>query len=203
MKTGIYLIVNCVNGKIYVGSSARSFDRRKITHLHDLRKNQHHSPRLQNAWNKYGESSFEFHIIETVEPARCIEREQHWIDKLKPDYNICKKAGSVLGHKHTEETRQLMREVNQLPENKERRSKSHLGKKPSEATRQKQRDAKKGRKLSKEHAANISAGNKGKKKGPMSEAQKQFYRDLFKGRKLSPETRAKMSESQKKRRGAA
>lgn len=203
MKTGIYLIVNCVNGKFYVGSSSRNIERRKITHLHDLRKNQHHSPRLQNAWNKYGEQSFEFHCIEVVEPEKCIEREQYWLDKLKPEYNICKKAGSVLGHKHTEETRRLMRETNQLPENKERRSKSHLGKKPTEATRQKQREAKLGRKLSKEHAEKISAGNKGKKKGPMTEKQKQFYRDLFKGRKLSLETRIKMSEAQLARRRAS
>jgi group I intron endonuclease len=37
-----------------------------------------------------------------------IQREQYYIDLLKPEYNILKVAGSSLGHKHTEESRAQM-----------------------------------------------------------------------------------------------
>lgn len=33
-----------------------------------------------------------------------IEREQYYIDLYKPEYNICKIAGSLLGFKHSPET---------------------------------------------------------------------------------------------------
>jgi len=33
-----------------------------------------------------------------------LEREQFYFNKLKPEYNIVKKAGSTLGYKHSEES---------------------------------------------------------------------------------------------------
>ena len=57
--SGIYKIVNTVNGKKYVGSAV-DIKRRWQAHKLRLRKNNHHSPKLQNAWNKHGESSFTF-----------------------------------------------------------------------------------------------------------------------------------------------
>ena len=36
------------------------------------------------------------------------EKEQYYINLLKPEYNILKVAGSRLGHKHTDETRVKM-----------------------------------------------------------------------------------------------
>jgi hypothetical protein len=39
-----------------------------------------------------------------------LEREQYYLDKLKPQYNMVEKAGSILGYKHTEETLQKMRD---------------------------------------------------------------------------------------------
>jgi hypothetical protein len=39
-----------------------------------------------------------------------LEREQYYLDKLKPLYNIVVKAGSTIGYKHTEETLQKMRD---------------------------------------------------------------------------------------------
>lgn len=38
-----------------------------------------------------------------------MEREQHYINLLKPEYNILKIAGSPLGYKHTEESLAKMR----------------------------------------------------------------------------------------------
>ena len=40
-----------------------------------------------------------------------MKREQYYLDKLKPVYNIVEKAGSTIGYKHTEETLQKMRDL--------------------------------------------------------------------------------------------
>jgi group I intron endonuclease len=38
-----------------------------------------------------------------------IEREQFWIDKIDPEFNIFRSTGSSLGYKHTEGTKEKMR----------------------------------------------------------------------------------------------
>lgn len=79
--SGIYRITNLVNNHSYVGSS-RHLKRRRRDHFSTLRKHRHHSPRLQNAWNKYGEIAFEFVILELCDPPNLKEQEQHYIDLL-------------------------------------------------------------------------------------------------------------------------
>lgn len=49
----------------------------------------------------HGFDNFTLEILEYCEPSVLIEREQYWIDLLKPEYNILKIAGSRLGAKHT------------------------------------------------------------------------------------------------------
>lgn len=66
-KIGIYAIKNTVNGKIYVGSTAKSFKTRFNQHISKLRNNKHHCAHLQYAFNKYGEEVFDFEILEVVE----------------------------------------------------------------------------------------------------------------------------------------
>jgi len=101
----IYEIRNTTNNKRYVGSTV-SGNRRKSLHFHSLRKGKHHSRYLQNAFNKYGEGVFFFSIIEDDIPQDyLIEREQYWLDKLQPEYNIAKKAYSCLGIKHSDEAK--------------------------------------------------------------------------------------------------
>lgn len=98
---GIYRIQNLKTGEFYIGSSV-DFTYRKWCHLRDLRQGNHHSPILQNSWNKHGEVSFLFAIIEEVkDSSKLIEREQYYLDTMNPKYNICKLAGSPLGIKHT------------------------------------------------------------------------------------------------------
>jgi len=57
----------------------------------------------------YGFENFSLEILEHCEPSNLIEREQHYLDHLKPEYNILKIAGSSIGFKHTEETLLKMR----------------------------------------------------------------------------------------------
>lgn len=61
----IYRITNMANGKFYIGS-AESFARREWQHKYALRRNEHKNPRLQAAWNKYGEEMFVFEVIEEI-----------------------------------------------------------------------------------------------------------------------------------------
>jgi hypothetical protein len=63
---------------------------------------------LYRALLKYGYSNFSLDILEYCEPNVKISREQYYIDLLKPEYNILKKAGSNLGFKHSEETKLIM-----------------------------------------------------------------------------------------------
>ena len=82
-KSGIYCIVNTDNQKKYVGSS-RNLYQRLQKHRAYLRKNIHENKKLQNSWNKHGEDSFQYFILEFCPEERLIEREQFYIDSIKP-----------------------------------------------------------------------------------------------------------------------
>lgn len=117
-KSGIYVISNSINNKIYIGS-AYNLHKRKLQHFNTLRNNKHKNSKLQNAYNKYGESNFEFDVLEFVDVDKLLDCEQKWMDFFKPEYNIIPYADrrefseshrknlsiSHLGHKHTEESK--------------------------------------------------------------------------------------------------
>lgn len=106
-ESGIYEIVNLVNGKRYVGSAVDT-RKRWQDHRSYLRRGAHHCHILQKAWRKYGEAAFEFRVLEICDPSELIVREQAAIDILKPEYNICPLAGSSRGVRHTAEARANM-----------------------------------------------------------------------------------------------
>ncbi len=76
---GIYMILNEVTWKVYIGSS-RQINKRFKQHKRNLRGNTHHSPKLQNSWNKYGENTFIFDILEECSPDDLVKSEQSHID---------------------------------------------------------------------------------------------------------------------------
>lgn len=76
---GIYGIKNKVNGKIYIGKSLVICDRLNH-HKKLLRKRRHFNVHLQNSFEKYGEGSFEFVVLQECDVAVLTDREQHWID---------------------------------------------------------------------------------------------------------------------------
>lgn len=174
MKSGIYLIKNLKNKKIYVGS-AINLKSRFSSHLSSLRKNKHENSHLQRAFNKYGEDAFIFEVLEYCKKEKLIGKEQFYIDKfdvINKGYNICPKAGNSLGFKHSEESKKIMSN-----KNKGRRfsketefKKGHKlfkGKKHTEKTKEKMRKAKLGHKgywnnkeFSKEHKHNLSIAAK-------------------------------------------
>jgi len=63
---------------------------------------------IYKAFLKYGHSNFKLEILEYCEKENALFREQHYIDLLKPEYNINPIAGSSLGYKHTEQSLALM-----------------------------------------------------------------------------------------------
>ena len=85
---GIYMIVNLLNNHKYIGSSV-NIKRRLEVHRSNLRHNHHDNPHLQNAWNKYGEDNFVFNILERCSKDERFEREQYYVNSIKPEYNIC------------------------------------------------------------------------------------------------------------------
>ena len=79
MTTGIiYMAVNTVNGKAYVGQTRTSLERRKAQHLSNVRClcDTH----FHRALRKHGEDTFTWCVLEDGIPeAKLSEREQHWI----------------------------------------------------------------------------------------------------------------------------
>ena len=107
---GVYAIKNLATGQLYVGSAIK-IERRWAAHRSDLAKGVHHSSRLQRSWNKYGGSQFVFAVLEVTVAADAVSREQHWIDALKPAFNMNPKATSALGVKRSEETKAKLRAI--------------------------------------------------------------------------------------------
>ena len=64
-KSGIYKILNKVNGKYYVGSS-KDIDNRWKSHRYQLNHRIHKNKRLQNDWCEYGNDNFDFISIESI-----------------------------------------------------------------------------------------------------------------------------------------
>lgn len=66
---------------------------------------------IEKALLKYGYSNFKLEILEYCDKDEVLSREQFYLDLLKPEYNILKKAGSSLGFKHSEETIAKFKEI--------------------------------------------------------------------------------------------
>lgn len=104
-EQGVYKIYHTYNKtKIYVGSASSThklggFNNRFNRHLKSLLLGNHHNSKLQYVVNKYGLKGIKFQILEYCNSEDCIIREQYWIDKLNPFYNIAKTAGNTLGIK--------------------------------------------------------------------------------------------------------
>lgn len=101
-KSGVYRWVNKVNGKSYVGSSVNLAIRFK--NYYSFRYLSTNKMLISKALLKYGYSKFTLEILEYCESSEAILKEQHYLDLLKPEYNVLRTAGSRLGYKHSPET---------------------------------------------------------------------------------------------------
>lgn len=109
MNSGVYVIKNKINDKVYIGSSI-NIKKRWKEHINSLQKKSHANFHLQRAWDTYGKEAFEFSIEEECKVENLLAVEQRWLDEYKSynidnGYNICENAGNTLGRKHTDESR--------------------------------------------------------------------------------------------------
>lgn len=199
--SGVYIIRNSVNAKVYVGSAV-NFTKRFRAHSSLLNKSKHHSRSLQNFVNKYGVNCLVFDLLEVTEAVLAVVCEQRWINHFASSvpengFNIAPTAGSCLGMKHTPETRAKV-------------SAALRGRPVSDRTIAALRERNKNRIYSDEQRQKLSEvaktrGAKPETRIKLSEAAK---RQMQEGRSVnfvastknkSPETRARMSEAQKGR----
>jgi len=180
---GIYLASglfdsNTFQKPIYVGSATDLRRRVVREHLPDLTSNIHANRPFQNAYNRHGgETAFVWFLLETCQPNETLEREQYWLDTLRPfcdelrGFNIQHDAkGGGKGRIVSEETRR-------------KQSLALKGKTRTEETKARIRLAKLGRTLSAEAKARIGAATSKRT-----------------GWKHSEDTKRKISESAKARR---
>lgn len=109
MNSGVYKIVNELNGKSYIGSSV-NVSNRCGQHFRFLKKGKHPNRHLQRAFIKHGCENFSFHKIVDCRPENILKWEQIAIDGLKPEYNICPFANNTAGRKFSEETKDKIRQ---------------------------------------------------------------------------------------------
>jgi len=204
MNSGIYKIENLVTNKIYIGSSI-NISKRWSWHRIMLDNNKHFNNHLQSSWNLYGD--FSFSIIENCNPDKLIEREQHYIDMLNPEYNIRKIANSNLGMTFSDETRSRMSDSQKgkiiSEDQRARISETLMGHDTPADVREKISNTlrgninKRGHIVSNEGRKNMSDSAKGK---VISEQARKKISASLKGRKKSPETIARMCAAQIKSR---
>jgi len=156
-KQGIYKILNTETDHFYVGSAV-DLQRRKNRHFSELRNQKHNNPRLQAAWNKYGEACFVFTVLELVaDRSELYVAEDRWLRghantsycynlgmaAISPMLGMCGPLSPTYGYKHT-------------PETKAKISAAGKGREVSQETRAKRSVKLKGRVISQEQREQIS-----------------------------------------------
>lgn len=177
----IYKITTTVNHRIYIGSTV-NFGKRKSLHLHYLRNDKHHSKILQCHYNKHGEDVLIFDIIEYCSQNQLINREQFYIDSLKPSFNISPTAGNTTGYRHTDETKKIFSAI-------------HKGKIISNEQRMSASKKLSGVPKTKTHCKNISIGLIGLKR---SESHSKNISIALSGRAVPNNIKHKTSNSTKR-----
>ena len=146
-KSGVYRWVHKDSGKSYIGSSSMLDERfrRYFNHSY-LSSSKRGASIICKALLKYGYAGFRLEILEYCPRTIVLDREQFYIDKLTPEYNILKIAGSNLGYKHSEASLKLM-------------SIASKTRNESEEFLEFKRKAMLGRKLSKDHLEGMAKNN--------------------------------------------
>ena len=197
-KSGIYIIRNCGDGKVYIGQSS-SITTRWRTHKNDLKKGKHYNKHLQSAFNKYGEEKFDYSVLEFCDVSTIDEREQFWISEYKSNkdnhgYNK-DSGGSKFKIMNDSARKKLSIHA------KRRGFPREVQEKAWEATRNKRGELHHfyGKSLSKEHREKLRQAKLGTTRSPHSEETKRKIREsnviAQTGKKQSEETKRKKSLS--------
>lgn len=85
MPSIIYQITNVVNFNFYIGKTTKTAEQRFKRHCCNSKKGKTH---LYRAMHKFGIGKFTVTVLEETTPELLNEREQFWISKLNPHYNM-------------------------------------------------------------------------------------------------------------------
>jgi len=167
--TGIYIIKNLIDGKVYIGQS-KNVEYRLRIHKAKLRHGAHYNTHLQRAFHKYGEKAFKFGVVCKCSEDELDERERGWIDwyrstDRKHGYNH--ESGGRAQKTISAETRRAVSEAN------------------------------KRRIVTDETRRKLSEAGKGRIFGPRSDEWRRKQSEAHKGITYSDETRRKVSEAKK------
>lgn len=197
-EAGIYMILCVPNNKAYVGQSS-SIKRRWSEHRKYLRHNKHPNDYLQKCWNKYGESSFLFSVLDNSPPNE--ELEAKYCEMIDEELRL-NVRGFTPATRHSEETKLKISLANKgkRPAQKtlDACRNKNLGSKHTEEHKRKISSSLKGRVCSPETKAKISSANK---KTVVSENQKALLSKIHTGNSYalgyrhSEEAKKKMSEA--------
>ena len=140
VKMIIYRITNKVNGMQYVGQTVRKLEERFAEHC---RKKQGY---LGRAIQKYGKENFD---IEVLDSSLIIDdlnaKEIYWIEKsgckFPNGYNLASGGNSIMGYKHSEESKKKMSMVKRSKGSAVGEKNHFYGKKHTEETKKKLREA--------------------------------------------------------------
>ena len=148
----IYVTVNLINNKIYVGQ--KKFDKNWKFYLGS-------GAYFKKSISKNGKENFKKYIIELCSNGDINSREVYWIAKLNAmdktiGYNLCEGGGTANGFKHSESAKTKMSIA-------KKGMQLWLGKTHSEESKQKISDAKKGRILSESHKKKVGDALRGDK----------------------------------------
>jgi group I intron endonuclease len=109
-KSGIYMIRNTINKKVYIGKSKNIY-KRINQHIYDLNKkdNRKENSYFINSWKKYGKDAFEYIVLEYLKLEEDIlsKKELYWMKVFKSldrnfGYNLRSDSDSIMiTHKDT------------------------------------------------------------------------------------------------------
>lgn len=117
----IYKCINIINGKIYIGFTNKQFNTRITEHHSSSKAGSDHL--LHKAIRKYGKENFEWEVIyESLDREHTLNNmEKYFIEEYSSyfetglGYNMTYGGqGGMLGKKHSEETKQKMKEARKI-----------------------------------------------------------------------------------------
>jgi predicted GIY-YIG superfamily endonuclease len=113
MEMLIYKITNTLNKAIYIGK-CKNLSKRWHQHKSSAKKK---NTILYTEMRKYGIKNFTIKILEHCETNNVDYKEKHWIQKLKPQYNMTKggNGGGFLNKKHTSKWHKIIKKSNSKP----------------------------------------------------------------------------------------
>jgi group I intron endonuclease len=171
---GIYKITNTINNHSYIGLSN---DIKRRWQEHRTPKNiKNRTTNLAKAFRKYGIENFKFEVLEECSINELAAKEQFYIEKFKPEYNMNEGGKGNLGHKLSKEFKQYLSQCtkkqweNMTTEQRLKIIKNNLkgpakGHEVSKETREKLRQANLGKKQSYKSNLKRSKANKVKMLG--------------------------------------